>query len=84
MTSKKNEIPADIRRMTFEGALEELEEIVRKLEGGEVGLEESISTYTRGILLKRYCEAKLADAREKIEKITLAADGSVSGAAEMD
>ncbi|MDA0654506.1 MAG: exodeoxyribonuclease VII small subunit [Proteobacteria bacterium] len=77
---KPQEIPADIRRMSFEKALEELEAIVRHLEGGEVGLEDSIATYDRGNLLKRHCEDKLAAAREKIEQIELAPDGGVSAA----
>ena len=78
MRSKKpHEIPADIRRMSFEKALEELEEIVRSLEGGEIDLEDSISTYTRGTMLKRHCEAKLTAAREKVEQIELAPDGTV-------
>ena len=63
--------------MSFEKALEELEGIVRSLEGGEIGLEDSISTYTRGTLLKRHCETKLAAAREKVEQIELAPDGTV-------
>jgi exodeoxyribonuclease VII small subunit len=77
-SQKPQDIPADIRRMSFEKALEELEEIVRQLEGGEVGLEDSISTYTRGTLLKRHCEAKLAAAREKVEQIEIAPDGSIT------
>lgn len=77
MTKKIKEIPAEIRRMSFEQALSELEGIVEQLESGEVDLEASISTYTRGNMLKRHCEAKLADAKEKIEQIDLASDGSI-------
>ena len=77
MTKKIKEIPAELRRMSFEQALSELEGIVEQLESGEVDLEESISTYTRGNMLKRHCEAKLADAKEKIEQIDLATDGSI-------
>ncbi|MBM3506985.1 MAG: exodeoxyribonuclease VII small subunit [Alphaproteobacteria bacterium] len=65
------EVPADIRSMTFERALADLEEIVRRLESGEVSLEESIATYTRGTQLKRHCEAKLEAAREQVERIEL-------------
>ena len=63
------DIPADIRALSFERALEDLEEIVRRLESGEVSLEESITTYTRGTQLKRHCEAKLDAAREQVEQI---------------
>ena len=71
-------IPADIAKMAFEEALESLEEIVDRLEGGEVNLEESIETYTRGTQLKRHCEAKLQTAKERVEKIELAPDGTLT------
>ena len=72
------QIPADITAMTFEQALESLEQIVDRLESGDVSLEESIKTYTRGTQLKRHCEAKLQTAKERVEKIELGPDGSVS------
>ncbi len=71
-------IPADIAAMTFEQALEALDKIVKQLETGQVDLEASIAIYSRGTLLKRHCEAKLRDAQERVEKIVLGADGSVS------
>ncbi|MCB9963653.1 MAG: exodeoxyribonuclease VII small subunit [Rhodospirillales bacterium] len=67
-----------IDTLSFEDALSELEKIVRALETGAAPLEESISTYERGVCLKQHCEKKLADARMKIEKISIAADGSVT------
>ena len=73
-------VPADIRKLSFEKALQELEEIVRRLEGGEVSLEESIATYTRGIQLKRHCEAKLEAAREQVERIELKPGGTPAAA----
>ena len=78
------EIPADIRRMTFEEAVRSLEAIVQRLEAGDVSLEESIATYTRGTQLKRHCEAKLADAREKVERIELGPGGAAAAAIELD
>jgi exodeoxyribonuclease VII small subunit len=54
---------------SFEQALKELEDIVRKLESGELSLDESISLYERGQALKAVCEAKLADAKARIEQI---------------
>lgn len=71
---------SDIAALPFEKALAELEQIVRKLEQGEVALEESIALYERGELLKKRCEALLAAAEARIEKITLGADGSAKGA----
>ncbi len=62
-------IPPDIKKLSFEDALEALEEIVQRLEGGEVLLEESIDIYSRGTHLKTHCEQKLHSAREKVERI---------------
>jgi exodeoxyribonuclease VII small subunit len=70
---------ADIAAMNFETALRELEGIVEKLEGGKIGLEESILIYERGERLKAHCEKMLKDAEARIQKITLRADGSPSG-----
>ena len=69
---------AAIKDLSFEAALTELETIVRGLEAGETELEKSITAYERGIALKKHCEAKLKDAQAKIEKITVAADGSLT------
>lgn len=68
--------PDDIKTLSFEKALAELEDIVRKLEGGQAELESSIALYERGAALKSHCEAKLKSAQEKIEKITVGADGT--------
>ncbi|HVJ54599.1 MAG TPA: exodeoxyribonuclease VII small subunit [Aliidongia sp.] len=67
----------DIPSMSFEQALEELEGIVRQLEAGRFRLDESISAYERGAALKRHCETKLGEAKAKVEKIALAADGTI-------
>jgi exodeoxyribonuclease VII small subunit len=68
-------IPDDIRAMTFEQALSELDEIVRTLETGKVDLEKSITIYSRGTFLKRHCEEKLRSASERIEKIVDGPEG---------
>ena len=72
--------PDDIKTLSFEKALAELEEIVRKLESGEAELEQSIALYERGAALKAHCEAKLKSAQEKIEKIVV--DGAGAAKAE--
>jgi len=69
------EIPPDIEALSFEEALKALEEIVSKLESGEVSLEDSIDIYTRGTHLKRHCENKLKLAEARIEKIALGGEG---------
>ena len=61
----------DVRSMTFEAALTELEGIVARLEGGKAPLAESIAIYERGEALKSHCEGLLKAAEARIEKITL-------------
>jgi exodeoxyribonuclease VII small subunit len=68
----------DIPKMSFEDALEELKEIVSTLESGEGKLDQAIEAYERGAKLKRHCEAKLREAQEKIEKISLGPDGGIA------
>jgi exodeoxyribonuclease VII small subunit len=71
-------IPEDIGAMSFEDALSELEQIVRRLEGGQVRLDDAIQSYERGALLKRHCEQKLNEAQQRVDRIVVGADGSVS------
>lgn len=68
-----------IENMTFEEAMRELEATVGKLEHGEATLEESITLYERGALLKAHCDKVLRAAEERVEKITLAANGQPNG-----
>ena len=74
---------ADIGGLSFEGALGELEEIVKNLERGDVDLEDSIALYERGQALKSHCEAKLKNAETRLEKLVLGAAGPV-GSESMD
>ena len=71
--SKTNATPVD--QLSFETALKELEDIVGRLEQGEVDLEDSISLYERGQALKAHCEKKLKAAEGRLEKIVLGAKG---------
>lgn len=75
---------ADVAAMPFEKALGELETIVQRLERGDVPLEESIAIYERGEALKKRCDALLKDAEARVQKITLAADGSPAGTQPLD
>lgn len=61
----------DIAAMTFEAAMKELEGVVSRLEHGDATLEESIALYERGAKLRAHCDARLKDAEERIERITL-------------
>jgi len=70
---------ADVDRLSFERASEELETIVKRLEDGKVPLEESVSIYERGEVLKRRCEYLLRLAEARVEKIALDASGKPRG-----
>ena len=63
-----------IENLNFEDSLKELEEIVERLENGQGSLEDAIAAYERGSMLKKHCQAKLAEARLKVEKIKLPQD----------
>lgn len=66
---------AKINEMTFEQSMQELESLVRRLEEGRMPLEESIKAYERGTALKNHCQAKLQEAKLKVEKIVLTPEG---------
>lgn len=68
-----------VNELSFEAAMAELEQVVNKLERGEVALEESIKLYERGAALKKRCEEKLNEAQEKVAAITLDAEGKPAG-----
>lgn len=74
----------DVQGLSFEVALQQLEQIVARLEQGNVALEDSIDLYERGEALKRRCDALLKKAEARIEKITLGADGKPSGVQPLD
>ena len=71
-------LPTDIAAMSFEDALAELEGIVRRLEGGQVKLDEAIQSYERGAQLKRHCEQKLNEAQQRVDRIVIGPDGAVT------
>ncbi len=75
---------ADLKDMSFEQALKELETIVDRLEKGDVELEASILIYERGEALKRHCETLLRKAEAKVEKITLNASDEPAGTEPLD
>jgi exodeoxyribonuclease VII small subunit len=69
MAAKSKPEAAPVGQLSFEAALKELEDIVTRLEQGEVDLEDSIVLYERGQALKAHCEAKLKAAEGRLEKI---------------
>ena len=74
----ESKVPQDIAKLSFEEALAELEQIVRRLEGGAGKLDEAIQSYERGALLKRHCEAKLREAQARVDKIVVGPDGGIA------
>jgi len=75
--AEPNPLP-EIAVMSFEDALAELEQIVRRLEAGQVKLDEAILSYERGAQLKQHCERKLNEAQQRVERIVIGADGAIS------
>ncbi len=74
----------NIAEMSFEDALRALEDVVRRLEGGEVPLDESISLYERGEELRKHCQTRLDAAQARIEKIVAGDDGKPAGTQPLD
>ena len=70
-------VPPDLSGMSFEDALAELEQIVRRLEGGQVKLDEAIQSYERGAQLKQHCERKLNEAQQRVDRIVIGPDGAI-------
>ena len=58
---------ADATIKDFEAAIAELEAIVKKLEEGDLALEQSLALYERGVQLSRFCHARLEEAEHRIE-----------------
>jgi exodeoxyribonuclease VII small subunit len=74
------EIPnPDPATLSFEDALRALETIVRRLESGDVPLDESISLYAKGEELRKRCTERLQAAEARIAKLTIDANGAVTG-----
>ncbi len=63
--------------LTFEQAMERLEEIVRLLESGTLSLDETVRYYEEGVRLLRFCQQKLAAAEQRVKMVVITDDGSV-------
>ena len=75
---------SDISALSFEDALRALEDVVRKLESGEVPLDDSISLYERGEALRKHCQSRLDAAQTRIERIVAGPDGAPAGTQPFD
>ncbi|HQV04847.1 MULTISPECIES: exodeoxyribonuclease VII small subunit [unclassified Novosphingobium] len=79
-----SETDPEIAALSFEDALRALEDIVRKLESGEVPLDATMDLYERGEKLRQHCQARLDAAQLRIEKIVAGADGQAAGTQPFD
>ena len=75
---------SDVKKLSFEQALSELEGIVESLEQGNVPLDQSIAHYERGEALRNHCRQLLKSAEDKVEKIRLDKDGAAAGTEPFD
>ena len=67
--SKKKINENNTNSLSFEEALEELENITESFEDGDSTLENAVNLYNRGVLLKKHCEKKLKEAKKKIDEV---------------
>ena len=74
--SKKKINENNINNLSFEEALEELENITESFEDGDSTLENAVNLYNRGVLLKKHCEKKLREAKKKIDEVKINNIGS--------
>ena len=75
---------SDVKTMSFEQALKELEGIVDRLEKGDVELEASILIYERGEALKAHCDGLLRKAEARVEKISFNPSGQPTDTEPLD
>jgi len=61
--------PKPVAELSFEQALDELDTLVRKMESGELSLDDALASYRRGAELARHCQARLAVAEQEIRKL---------------
>ena len=62
-------ISNSVEELSFEQALDQLDQLVRRMESGDLRLDESIAAYRRGAELARFCQGRLADAERQIQKL---------------
>lgn len=65
-------------KVTFESRLDELENIVSRLEGGKLGLDESLELFEKGTALVKECTAAISEAEQKVSLIRQSLSGEVS------
>ncbi len=74
----------DLNALSFEQAMEELEQVVRQLETGKIKLDDAVAAYEKGVKLKQICEEKLAQAKAKIDILILDKNNTPIGVESFD
>ena len=74
-SDQKTADTAGLEGLSFEQALQQLEAIVEKLERGDVSLDDAIDAYSRGMALKGHCQARLEEARLRVDQIKVPENG---------
>lgn len=64
------EFREQVKSLSFEQAVEQLEAIIDRIEGGQIGLEQSLVEYERGVVLREHCRAILAKAEQRVTELT--------------
>lgn len=72
------------KELKFEDGLKRLEEIVAKLESGNLSLDDSLKLFEEGVKLVRFCNERLAEAQQKVELLTKDQTGNVIGSQPFD
>jgi exodeoxyribonuclease VII small subunit len=67
---------AETSELAFEGALAELEDLVERLEGGDLALEQALAAFERGVALSRRCAELLERAEQRIDELVRAQGGA--------
>jgi exodeoxyribonuclease VII small subunit len=68
-------MPRKTQKIDFESSIAALEELVKKMEGGEFSLEESLKQFENGISLARACQQALREAEQKVLQLTKDGNG---------
>lgn len=76
------DIREQVRSLTFEQAVEQLEQIIERIESGSIGLEQSLKEYERGVLLRDHCREILARTEQRVAELNPDSEGKPGRAKE--
>ena len=70
----------ELKNLSFEEAISQLEHIVRELDSGQIKLDDAVNAYEKAVALKKICNEKLKSAQLKIEKLEITPNDEVKSA----